>query len=317
MPNYYNIWKKSAEENLWISKKLLSGFVNMMEIEEVETSTTPKELVYEEDKMKVYHYLPVVKMPHPIPVLIAYAFVNRQYMLDLQDDRSIIKNWLNEGLDIYIIDWGYPDLTDRFVSMEDYIDDYLNNAVDVVRKRHNLEKINLMGVCQGGTMSIIYTALYPDKIKNLINIVTPFDFSGNDGLLITWSRHLNVDNIVDTFGTVPGSFMNFGFNMLKPFQLTLDKYIDFIEHLDEKEAIKDFLRMEKWIYDSPAQAGEMFRKFIKELYQQNKLAKNELEVGGRLVDLQNIVMPVLTVLALHDHLVPSHPTDNGGPSQPG
>lgn len=318
MFNYYNALKKSAEENLWISKKLLSGFVNMMDIQEVQSSTTPKELLYEEDKMKVYHYLPVVKKPHPIPVLISYAFVNRQYMLDLQDDRSIIKKWLQEGLDIYLIDWGYPDQTDRYVTMEDYLDDYMNNAVELVRKRHNLEKINLMGICQGGTMSIIYTALYPDKIRNLINIVTPFDFSTNDGLLITWSRHLNVDNIVDTFGTVPGPFMNVGFNMLKPFQLTLDKYIDFIEHLDEKEAIRDFLRMEKWIYDSPAQAGEMFRKFIKDLYQENKLAKNELEVGGRRVNLQNLIMPVLTVLAQYDHLVPpaaTRPIMDAIPSQ--
>jgi polyhydroxyalkanoate synthase len=65
-----------------------------------------------------------------------------------------------------------------------------------------------------------------------------------------------------------------------------------------------FLRMEKWIAESPDQAGECFRQFMKDLYQQNKLVKGELEVGGRKVNLKNLTSPLLNIYATEDHLVP-------------
>lgn len=302
---FANGFQKTLDETLNINKKLIQGFKNLTSIKEIDIGTTPKELVYEEDMMKVYHYTPMVKNPHNIPVLVSYALVNRQYMLDLQEDRSIVRNWLNAGLDVYMIDWGYPDHVNKYLTMEDYIDGYLDNVVDFIRKSHNLDKINLLGICQGATMATIYTALNPDKIKNFVSIVMPFDFSTNDGLLFSWSNNMDIDLMIKSFnGLVPGETMNSGFNMLKPFQLSIDKYMDFIDKLDDKEAILDFLRMEQWIYDSPNQAGPMLSKFIKDLYQDNKLMNNELELGGRLVNIKNIDMPVLCILGQKDHLVP-------------
>jgi len=277
--------KKAVEEALNMNRKLLQGVNTLLSVKDVDVNLTPKEIVYEEDKMKLYHYKPLAKKAIPVPVLIVYALVNRQYMMDLQQNRSVIRNWLELGLDVYIIDWGYPDRMDKYLTMEDYIDGYLNTAVDAVRRRSGQDKINLLGVCQGGTFSTIYTALYPEKIKNLVLMVTPIDFSTEDGLLFGWSRHLDVDNLVNTFGVIPGDFMNMGFLMLKPFQLSLDKYIGLTENLDNVEVVQDFLRMEKWIYDSPGQAGEAFRKFIKDLFQENLLIQNKLELGGRKVNL--------------------------------
>lgn len=318
MKQFADFVTKNAEDTMALSRKLMAGLGTMMTIDSVDVGTTPKELVYQQDKMKVYRYLPTVKNLHPTPILVTYALVNRQYMLDLQADRSIVKNWLSAGLDVYIIDWGYPDRTDRYLAMEDYIDRYMDSAVDCVRRRSGAERINLLGVCQGGTMSVIYTALYPDKVKNLVTLVMPFDFTTNDGLLFSWSKHLDIDKVVDAYGVMPGQVMNVGFNMLKPFQLTVDKYVSFLDNMDKPEAVKDFLRMEKWIFDSPNQAGEMLRKFVKDLYQQNKLAKNQLEVGGRRVDLANITMPVLAILGEYDHLVPpasTRPFIDAVPSQ--
>lgn len=302
---FANGFQKTLDEALSMNKKLIQGFNNLTSIKEIDIGTTPKELVYEEDMMKLYHYKPTVKNPHNIPVLVSYALVNRQYMLDLQEDRSIVKNWLDAGLDVYMIDWGYPDHVNKYLTMEDYIDGYLDNAVDFLRKSHNLDKINLLGICQGATMATIYTALNPDKIKNLVSIVMPFDFSTNDGLLFSWSNNMDIDLMIKSYnGLVPGDTMNSGFNMLKPLQLSVDKYLDFINKLDDKEAILDFLRMEQWIYDSPNQAGPMLSKFIKDLYQDNKLMSNELELGGRVVNIKNIDMPVLCILGQKDHLVP-------------
>ncbi|MCL2227418.1 MAG: class III poly(R)-hydroxyalkanoic acid synthase subunit PhaC [Oscillospiraceae bacterium] len=297
--------QKSIQEAVKTTTKLMNGLQNMMDIEDLEIATTPKELVYTEDKVCLYRCKPTVSKPHPIPVLVVYALVNRQYMLDIQENKSTVRRWLDAGLDVYMLDWGYPGHVDKYLTMEDYIDGYLNNAVDFILEKHNLKALNIIGICQGATMSVIYSALYAEKVKNLVTLVMPFDFHTKDSLLNRWALNMDIDSMIGASrGLLSGDMMNFGYNMLKPFELSFDKYIYFIDKLDDKDAIMDFLRMETWIYDSPSQAGPMLSKFVKDLYRDNKLAKNELELGGRKVDLKNIKMPVLCMLAQKDHLVP-------------
>lgn len=296
---------KTMEEALDYQKKLLQGMETMLSIEEVDVDVTPKELVYAEDKMKLYHYVSTSKKKIcPIPTLITYALVNRQYMMDLQQDRSVIRNWLDQGLDLYIIDWGYPDQLDKYLTMEDYIDGYMNTAVDVVRKKSGCDQINLLGVCQGGTFSVIYAALYPEKVNSLVTMVTPVDFSVEEGLLNVWSKHVDPGALVAAHGVIPGDLLNMGFLMLRPFQLALDKYVGFMENLDNPDVVQNFLRMEKWIFDSPGQAGGAFQQFITDLFQENLLIQNRFKLGGREVDLKQITMPLLNVFAEQDHLVP-------------
>jgi polyhydroxyalkanoate synthase len=287
-----------------INRKLIKGTETLAGIDEIDVGTAQKELVYEEDKLKLYHYKQEGSVTCRTPVLIVYALVNRQYMLDIQPDRSIVRNLLQRGMDLYIIDWGYPTKADMYLTLDDYISGYLDNCVDVIRKRAAQEKINLMGICQGGTFCGIYSALYPEKVANLVTLVAPFDFSTNDGLLFSWSRHMNVDALVDTFRVIPGDFLNSGFLMLMPYTLNIRKYLDMLNVVEDKEKLLNFLRMEKWIFDSPGQAGECFRQFLKDCYQDNKLAKGELKIGDRVVDLKNITMPLLNIYASADHLVP-------------
>jgi len=286
------------------NRKLLEGMDILMNISDIDVATTPKDLVYEEDKMRLFHYKPVVEKPCPVPLLITYALVNRQYMMDLQQDRSLIRNLLEHGQDIYIIDWGYPGPGDLYLTLDDYINGYINNAVDIVRERSKLDKINLLGVCQGGTFCVIYAALHPEKIRNLVTMVAPVDFDTEDGLLHVWARDLPIDNMVDTLGVIPGDLMNIGFVMLKPFQLMLDKYVGLLDNFDKKETVENFVRMERWIFDSPDQAGEAIRQFVNDLYKKNLLIKNELKIGDQIVDLKKIDMPLLNVFAEQDHLVP-------------
>jgi len=288
--------------------KLIKGSEILTEIEDIDVGTAPKELVYEEDKLQLYHYAQENPVTCGVPVLIVYALVNRQYMLDLQPDKSIVRNLLQHGMDLYIIDWGYPTKADMYVTLDDYINGYLNTCVDIVRKRSGKDKINLMGICQGGTFCAIYSALYPGKVKNLVTLVAPFDFSTNDGLLFSWSKNMNVDALVDTYRIVPGDFLNAGYMMLMPFTLNIRKYVDMLDLIEDKDKLINFLRMEKWIFDSPGQAGECLRQFLKDCYQDNKLVKGELKVGDNVVNLKNITMPLLNIYASADHLVPPSAT---------
>jgi polyhydroxyalkanoate synthase len=293
-----------VEEFTNIGAKMLKGYKTINDIKDVEIATSPKTAVYTEDKLTLYRYDRETEATYKTPVLIIYALVNTYKMLDLQPDRSYIKNLLNAGLDVYLIDWGYPSKGDMYISMDDYVNGYINNCVDLIRKKHRLEKINILSICQGGTLSVIYASLFPNKVKNLVTHVTPIDFSTNDGLLFRWSRDMDFDKLVDAnHGLIPGDFLNQGFDMLKP-MMKAQKQQALTNSLEDKDKLMNFLRMEKWISESPAQTGECFRQFMKDLYQENKLIKGELVVGGKKVNLKHLTSPLLNIYATEDHLVP-------------
>ncbi|MCG5513736.1 class III poly(R)-hydroxyalkanoic acid synthase subunit PhaC [Ectothiorhodospira shaposhnikovii] len=293
------------DELTTFQNKLTQGLQNLADAGDIPSGVTPKEAVYKEDKLTLYRFqAPASVVQHPVPVLIVYALVNRPYMTDLQDDRSTVKGLLEAGMDVYLIDWGYPDRADRFLTMDDYLNGYLDRCVDEICRRHNLDKINILGICQGGTFSLCYSAMHPEKVQNLITMVTPVDFQTPDNILSHWVKHVDIDTLVDTMGNVPGELLNWTFLNLKPYQLMGQKYLDMVEVLQDKDKLDNFLRMEKWIFDSPDQVGETYRQFIKDFYQKNKLMNGGLQIGEYEVSLANVTMPVLNIFAEQDHLVP-------------
>ncbi len=295
-----NILKEMAD----MSQKVIKSYETLNQITDIDIATTPKTEVYAEDKLKLYRYNRDTEATHKTPVLIVYALVNTYKMLDIQPDRSYIKNLLDAGLDVYLIDWGYPTKSDKYLSIDDYVSGYINNCVDFIRKKHRIEKLNILSICQGGTLSVIYASLYPSKVKNLVTHVTPIDFSTNDGLLFKWSKDMDFDKLVESNdGLIPGDFLNQGFDMLKP-MMKVQKQQALSASIDDKDKLLNFLRMEKWISESPDQAGECYRQFMKDLYQQNKLVKGELEIGGKKVNLKNLTANLLNIYATEDHLVP-------------
>lgn len=298
-----------AEEMISVTEKVAKGYKTMQEMPAVEVGTTPKELVWQCDKIKMYHYLRDTPAKCATPVLVSFAMLNRHDVLDLQPDRSLMAKLISEGLDVYIMDWGYHSKADRYITMEDYIEVYMNGAVDFLRKRHKVDKIHKQGICQGGTFSMIYASLYPEKLKSLTTYVAPYDFSTNKCMLYKWTKYIDVDAMVDAVGTVPGELIDGAFGMLKP-SMNISKYLGLIDSLEDQDKMMNFLRMEKWKSDLPAIPGEMYRKYIKDLFRDNKLIKGELMIGDKKVDLKNATMPFLNVYATEDNIIPNESTLN-------
>jgi polyhydroxyalkanoate synthase len=256
------------------------------------------------DKTVLWHYAPTAKDAGLAPLVICYALVNRPTMLDLQPDRSLIRGLLARGLDVWLVDWGYPDAGDRGLSLDDYVNRYLGACLDHVRAARGVPGVNLLGVCQGGTLSICHAALHPERVRNLVAMVTPVDFHTEDNLLARWARKLDADGLVDALGNVPGAMLNAAFLALRPLGLTVGKYAALAAIAEDREALANFLRMERWIHDSPDQAGAAFREFMRDFFRENRLVRGGLAIGGRPVDPRRIACPVLNVYALRDHLVP-------------
>ncbi len=296
---------KLAQEMFDYTRKLGKGMENLLEAGDIATGVSPKQAVYSEDKLVLYRYdSPEDVETKPIPLLVVYALVNRPYMTDIQEDRSTIKGLLATGQDVYLIDWGYPDQADSALTLDDYINGYIDRCVDHLREAHGVEKINILGICQGGTFSLMYASMHPDKVNNLVTMVTLVDFQTPDNLLSSWVQHIDIDLAVDTMGNIPGELMNLAFLSLKPFSLTGQKYVNMVDMIDDPDKAKNFLRMEKWIFDSPDQAGEAYRQFTKDFYQKNGFINGGVFIGDHEIDLKNVTCPVLNIYALQDHLVP-------------
>jgi polyhydroxyalkanoate synthase subunit PhaC len=259
-------------------------------------------------KTTLYRYqpltTPVGRRPQGArPVLICFALVNRPYVLDLQPDRSLVRRLLEAGLEVYLIDWGNPDDADRGVDLAEYIERHLGGSVRHILRRHRTQSLDLLGVCQGGVLSLCYTALHPAQVANLITLTTPVDFHTSENLLSKWVRHLDTA-LIEACGNVPGEMLNGLFLALMPFRLTQQKYLRLLTDNLDTRAVEDFVRMEKWIFDSPPQAAAAFAQFVRWFYQENRLIRDTLEIAGRRVRLADVRQPVLNLYALEDHIVP-------------
>jgi len=303
--SYRGLMESLEEELKQFPQKVLRAQQVLTDNPDYQVATTPADVVYTEDKMKLLHYRRRVdkKNVHPTPVLIVYALINRYIMLDLEPGRSFIQNLLNEGLDVYLIDWGYPTGADRYLGMDDYINYYMDTALEWIGSETKTKQINLMGVCMGGTFSVIYAALHPAKVKNLITLATPTEFDIDDAGLFLWAKEIDVDKAVEGLGNLPGDIANILYLLVTPVA-TVNKYIQFLEGVENPKFVSTFLRMEKWIFDSPDMAGEVFREWIRDLLQQNLLIKNQLVLDGQKVDLRKIKCPLLNVFGKNDYLAP-------------
>ncbi len=271
-----------------LGKKLVGGARLLGEVrdEDVEIGTTPKDEVWRSDKVILYRYRPFVERRLKEPLLIVFSLVGRYTIVDLQEDRSLVRNLLKEGIDVYVIDWGSPSRADRFLTMDDYINDYLDGAVEAIRQRDGVDRVNVLGICEGGTFSLCHAALHPESVQNLILIVTPIDFHARSadeplghGFINIWSQNLkpeDVDQLMAAYGNLPGELMGSIFASMTPMRTMLKYNLDLMETAGDK----------------------------------HKLIANTFNLGERTVDLKSVTMPVLNVFALDDHIVPSAMTRN-------
>lgn len=296
------------------AQKQWENFVNrmahlpkVMEVaKKVRVGSSPQETVYRIDKLRVLRYLNEREPTYSTPLLVVFALVNRPYILDLRPGKSVVQHFIRGGFDTYNVDWGVPSGGDRFLGMEDYIERYLDDVVDRVRERTGQDQVNILGYCMGGSMSAMYTALHPDKVKNLIMLAAPVDWSKQDYLLGKWCdpKVFDVDKLIEVYGNAPAHLLQGSFLMLKPISTLVEKYFTFYENLEDEKFLEDFFAMETWLNDNIPVAGEMFRQFVKYCMQQNKLIQGTLRIGGRAVNLRNITCPILNLMATQDHLVP-------------
>jgi polyhydroxyalkanoate synthase subunit PhaC len=269
----------------------------------IDVGTLSHEVLGETRLYKLLHYRPLVSRTARTPILVVYALMNKSYILDLQPDKSWLRSLLSQGFNVYLIDWKTPTNIDKFASFDDYVNYYIDDCVDLVRNENSVERLTLHGYCLGSTMAAMYTTLHQEKVRNLATIAPIIDTENDETVLANFARYLDVKRIAETLGNFPREYLYGCFSMLKPFKQGVNKYLNLVENIDNAKFVQNFLRMEKWLYDTPSIAGETFKQWIEDIYQKNLLVKNEMRVGENLIDLSRINVPLLNIVAEEDHLV--------------
>ena len=275
-------------------------------VADVDVGKTSSEVVYEENKLELLHYEPRTDERHDVPILFVYALFNRPFILDLQPDRSVIRAFLDRGFDVYMIDWNEPSLLDHTLTFEDYVDRYLDNCVDVVRERSGQESISLFGYCMGGAFSVLYAALYPEKVRSLGLMATAVNLRDTDSVVDQWVGEDFVDpeSLVDAYGNVPADIVDAAFSAREPVQNSLTKYLRFFDGIEDEDFVENFARMERWIEESIDIPGRMLVDFIDATYHEQRIYNNEMYIDGRHADLGNLDMPIAQIIGNYDSVVP-------------
>ena len=271
---------------------------------EPEVGQTPKEVIWTKNKTKLYRYQPAIKKTNKVPILMIYALINKPYILDLYPGNSLIEHLTDKGHDVYLLDWGTAGYEDRNMKLDDYIVDYIPRAVNKVLKTSKAKDITLLGYCMGGTMTAIFTALYPQlPIRNLILMTSPIDFK-DAGLYSNWldKRYFQLDKLVDTLGNIPFELIDFGNKLLSPISNVVGPYVSLADRVENEDFVLNWKLMQKWLNDGIPFPGESYRQWIRDFYQDNKLINDQLVVRGRKVELANIKANLLNISATRDNI---------------
>jgi class III poly(R)-hydroxyalkanoic acid synthase PhaC subunit len=265
---------------------------------------TPREIIWKKNKSTLYYH-PAKDKRYEIPIFLVYSLLNKSYILDIGEGSSVVGGLTGRGYDVYFLDWGSPGYEDRVITLDNYIIDYLENAVKRALRHSGAKGISMVGYCLGGTISAIFTSITKLPIRNLVLATVPIDFSV--GIVPhKWLKGLqkgamDFNRFSDVYGVIPSEYMYLMFRGLSP--VYISPWVNLITRAHDPEYVEKWRRMDKWTKDTASFAGAAFKQLFNDFYKDNKLLKGELEIGGRKVDLKNIECPTFVFSTSRDTLV--------------
>jgi polyhydroxyalkanoate synthase subunit PhaC len=265
---------------------------------------TPSRIIYESGLVRLRYY-GARGAARRTPILLVYSLIKRPFILDLQPGRSVVEFLVGQGFDVYLIDWIPPRASDKWRGFDAYVNLDIRNAVRAIQIHSGIEQISILGYCFGALLSVMYAALHPQTVRNLISLTIPFDSSTRDLPIEHLSAAMtpaSAEAIVSLYGNMPAQMMNSFFNVLAPAHHMLDKFVGAYRQSSRPGYLDTFRLFERWLHSDVPMAGKIFLESA-ELTRTNSLMKGEMKVGAVTVDLKRIVAPILNVIGDFDDIV--------------
>lgn len=268
--------------------------------------STPKDIIHSRGTTKLYHYTPICDEIYRVPIVLVMSLVSRYYIMDLAPGQSLVEYLVDQGFDVYLIDWGIPRQEHRHFNLDHYVGEVLPECLEKVHDDSGEEEVSLVGYCLGGVLAMMHTALArPGQVRALACFTTPVDTNGMK-LYKAWaeSESFDIDALVDQLGNVPAQMVDAMIQALRPLQKTAGR-MGMLDHVEDDRFVEAHYRFERWSADHIPMAGAMAKQLFKDFMRDNKFLKSQMEVKGRRVDLGSIQVPFLHIAAQHDHIVPA------------
>jgi len=266
---------------------------------------TPYEVVYEGGKVRLRRYAAQGKA-HRTPLVFVYALIKRPFILDIYPGRSVMGNLTRQGFDVYMVEWIPPSRADSWRGFDAYVNRDLGDTVRAVKNLTAAPNISMLGYCFGGLLTLLYAALHPDDVKNLITLTTPFDTAVAANPLYNLENRFSgqtVDLITSVYGNCPAWFIRGLFTATAVVHHAIDKYVGLYRNKEKEDYAEFFDLFEQWMSGDVPLAGRIFREVSREIFQKNLLKRGEFSVGGERVELANVVCPLLNAIGELDDVV--------------
>jgi polyhydroxyalkanoate synthase subunit PhaC len=267
--------------------------------------TTAKDVVWTHRTTTLWRYRSD-RRTHAVPVMLVFALINRPDIFDLREGNSFVAFLLEEGFDVYLLDWGVPDESDNDLGLEHYVCDEIPWALREVLRSSGAQEASLLGWCIGGTLSLLHCALTPDSaVRNLVALTTPVDTTGS--LYANWVARdsFDVDRVASVYGSIPGRQIDWANKLMKPVTNFWTTYRRLWQQVLDGEANPGaYQAMARWVADNPPFPGRAYREWITWMYKENQLVRGRMRLRGRRVDLGAVEQNLLVVTAGADHIAP-------------
>jgi polyhydroxyalkanoate synthase len=269
-------------------------------------AATPGKVVFRNDLMELIQYAPQTRQVHAVPLLASPPWINKYYIMDLAPGRSFIEWAVQHRRTVFAISYRNPDATMSGVTLDDYIIHGPKTATDVISGITGSPKTDIAGLCLGGTVTAMLTACLTgtgdDRIGSVTLLNTLLDFS-EPGVLGAFADERTIERL-DTqmaqTGVMEGATMAGTFDVLRANDLIFS-YVVSNWLMGQGPPAFDILA---WNADSTRLPAAMHSFYLRALYQQNQLAKGEMELAGQVLSPADVKSDTYIVGAVNDHIVP-------------
>src|SRR6185312_6137736 len=269
-------------------------------------AVTPGKVVFRNDLMELIQYSPTTDQVYEIPLLFSPPWINKYYIMDLAPGRSLVQWAVDHGHTVFLISYRNPDESMRSVGMNDYLLDGPITALDVIRDITGQEKCNLLGLCLGGTLTMIsltyLDAIGKERINNatFLNTLTDFSMPGTLGVFADEVSVTKLEQQMAQTGFLPADNMAKTFNMMRSNDLIWNYVVNNWMKGEDPPAF-DLLT---WNADSTRMPAEMHSFYLRSCYLENQLARGVMEIAGETLNIKSVDQDLYFLAAEQDHIAP-------------